>query len=161
MSYTDIFSKCIDVVLKAEGGYNNDPDDPGGETNMGITKRNYPHLDIKAITRNQAIEIYFRDYWSKMNLVGIINQNAVLQIFDMGVNAGIRTAIKLAQKLVGAYADGVVGDQTTEMINTFPVDFVKFYKCEREKYYLALTRRKPVMLKFLDGWLNRVKNCHF
>ena len=161
MTYTDIFNKCINIILWAEGGYVNDPVDPGGETNMGITKRNYPDLDIKNITRNQAIEIYFRDYWSKMNLKNINNENAILQIFDAGVNTGTRTAIKLAQKLVGAYADGVVGDQTTGMINDFPVDFVRIYKCERIKYYLALTRRKPVLNKFLNGWITRVENCHF
>jgi lysozyme family protein len=161
MSYTDIFMKCVEVILKAEGGYINNPVDPGGETNMGICQRNYPELDIKNLTRNQAIEIYFKDYWSKMNLLGITDETAILELFDMGVNAGIRTAIKLAQKLVGAFADGIIGDETTEMINSFPADFVELYKANRKMYYLALVRRKPQLVIFLKGWLHRVDNCHF
>ena len=75
----------------------------------GSAKKNYPHLDIKGLTKEDAIHIYFRDYWQPMNLSGIIDLSAVLEIFDMGVNAGIRTAIKMAQRLVGAYPDGKVG----------------------------------------------------
>jgi lysozyme family protein len=161
MSYTDIFNKCIDVVLKNEGGYVNNPLDPGGETNMGICKRNYPNLNIKNLTRNQAIEIYFRDYWQPMNLHNIEDETAILEIFDMGVNAGLRTAIKLAQKLVGAFADGEIGPETEGMINDFPADFVELYKCNRKMYYLSLVRRKPHLTIFLKGWLNRVDNCNF
>jgi lysozyme family protein len=161
MSYTDIFARCIEIILRNEGGYVNDPSDPGGETNMGLCKRNYPDLDIKQLTRNQAIEIYFRDYWFPMNLHGIANELAILELFDMGVNAGIRTAIKLAQKLVGAFADGTIGPETEGMINDFPADFVELYKCNRKMYYLALVKRKPELGKFLKGWLSRVNNCKF
>lgn len=159
MSYPDIFNRCITVVLENEGGYCWDPDDPGGETNMGITKREYPDLDIRNLTKDQAIEIYYRDYWLKMNLHSIKNDLAILQMFDMGVNAGKRTAVKLAQKIVGAFADGIVGPETTGLINVLPSDFVELYKCNRKMYYLALVRRKPVFGKFLKGWLKRVDNC--
>ena len=94
MSHTDIFNRCINVILRNEGGYVWNIHDPGGETNMGIAKKFYPDLDIKSLTKNQAIEIYYKDYWSKMNLLGIYDENLILQIFDMGVNAGIKTAIK-------------------------------------------------------------------
>jgi hypothetical protein len=57
-SLDNIFNQAIENVLKNEGGYVNDPYDPGGETIFGISKRIYPHLDIKNITRNQAIDIY-------------------------------------------------------------------------------------------------------
>ena len=98
MSYTDKFTRCIEVVLRNEGGYVNHPEDPGGETNMGIAKKFYPELDIKNLTRNQAVEIYFRDYWSRMNVKAIYDENLALQVFDMGVNAGIRTAIRILQR---------------------------------------------------------------
>ena len=57
------FDYALDFVLREEGGYTNNPNDPGGETNYGICKRNYPNLDIKGLTRAQAIAIYRRDYW--------------------------------------------------------------------------------------------------
>lgn len=62
------FSEMIDVVLKFEGGYVNDPKDPGGETNFGISKRQYPNLDIKNLTKDQAKQIYFRDYYLKYDI---------------------------------------------------------------------------------------------
>ena len=160
MSYTDIFMKCIEVILKNEGGYVNNQFDPGGETNMGICKRNYPNLDIKNLTRNHAIEIYFIDYWSKMNLLELINELTILHIFDMGVNTGIRTAIKIAQRIVGAKVDGYIGNESESKINAF-AGFLETYKQERKKYYFALARRKPELQVFLSGWLNRIDNCHF
>ena len=156
---TDDFLKCIEVVLKAEGGYVNHPSDPGGETNFGICKRYYPHLDIKNLTKEDAIHIYFRDYWLPMNLKGIIDLTAVLEIFDMGVNAGIRTAIKMAQRLVGAYPDGKIGVITTAKINECN-GFTDAYKFRRRKFYKTLANKKPELAVFLKGWLNRVDNCH-
>jgi lysozyme family protein len=153
--------KCIAVILKNEGGYVNNPYDPGGETNMGIAKKFYPNLDIKNLNRNQAVEIYFRDYWSKMNLVNIYDENLVLQIFDMGVNAGIRTAIKIIQRIVDAEVDGFVGPETIELINQSESDLVNLYKQEREKYYFSLVRKNLDLNVFLAGWLNRVDHCHF
>ena len=57
------FRKAIEVILKYEGGYVNDPNDLGSETNFGISKRSYPNVDIKNLTKEQAIEIYHRDWW--------------------------------------------------------------------------------------------------
>ncbi len=153
------FLRCIEVVLKAEGGYVNHPSDPGGETNYGICKRNYPELDIKNLTKEQAIDIYFRDYWEPMNLDGIFDLEAVLQIFDMGVNAGRRVAIKMAQRLVSAYPDGIIGDVTRDKINNFN-GFVDAYRFRRKKFYKTLAAKKPELGVFLKGWLNRVDNCH-
>ena len=161
MTYTDIFTRCIEIVLKNEGGYIDHPHDPGGETNMGITKKNYPDLDIKNITRNQAIEIYHSDYWNKMNLLGIYDENLVLHIFDMGVNAGKQTAIKMIQRIVEAQADGIIGNETTTLINDYPDDLVDIYRQERKKYYFDIARKKPALQVFLTGWLNRIDNTHF
>jgi lysozyme family protein len=160
MSYVDIFNKCIEVVLRNEGGLSDNPYDPGGLTNYGICQRNYPDLDIRNLTRNEAIQIYFRDYWSKMNLHNIEDESLILEIFDMGVNAGIRTAIKIVQRLIGAKMDGYIGPETELKINTFP-GLLGLYKQDRRKYYFALARRKPEMEIFLAGWLNRVDNCKF
>lgn len=159
--YTELFHRCIEVILRHEGGYVNHPADPGGETNFGICRRNYPDLDIRNLTREQAIEIYYRDYWLPLNLSGIRDPQAVLEIFDMGVNAGLRTAVKIAQRLVGAFADGAIGEETTVKINAFPGNFVELYKANRKIYYINLARRKPALGVFLEGWLNRVDDCRF
>lgn len=161
MSYPDKFMRCIEVILRNEGGYVNHPDDPGGETNMGIAKKFYPDLDIKNLTRNQAVEIYFRDYWSKMNLKAIYDENLVLQLFDMGVNAGIRRAIRIIQRIAETEADGILGPETAAAINAREDDLVEIYKQERRRYYRELARRKPQLQVFLKGWLRRVDDCKF
>lgn len=160
-AYSALFLRCMEVILGHEGGYVNHHCDPGGETNMGIAKRFYPDLDIKNLTKDQAVEIYFRDYWLKLNLTGIMDASAVLDVFDMGVNAGLRTAVKMAQKIVGAFADGVIGEETIRKINSYPASFVEIYKAHRKVYYVNLSRRKPELRVFLAGWLNRVDTCKF
>ena len=156
-----LFEKCIEVVLSNEGGYVNDPLDPGGETNFGITKANYPDIDIKKLKKDQAVNIYRMDYWDKMNLEGIENELLVLQVFDMGVNAGIRISIKMIQRLAGAYPDGICGPVTKNLINGSNQLLVELFKCERKKYYSALVRKNLKLNRFLQGWFNRVDNTKF
>jgi lysozyme family protein len=65
VQYPSEFLTAVERVLADEGGYVCNPSDPGGETNFGITKRSYPDLDIKGLTREDAIAIYWRDWWTK------------------------------------------------------------------------------------------------
>ena len=162
------FDKCIEVILKNEGGYVNHPADPGGETNFGIAKRFFPGVDIKNLTKEQAIGIYHANYWKPMNLDGIWDGELVLQVFDFGVNAGKRRSIRTLQRIVGAGADGIIGPQTTKMVNYFkPVrkdgvcyTLLEFFKDERKAYYINLADRKPSLNVFLRGWLNRIEHTH-
>lgn len=172
MNYPPLYRQCIQVILKNEGGYVNDPDDLGGETNRGITDISDGTVDrkadidgdgtgdvpIKDLTADQATQIYFTRYWRKMNLEGIQDREVVLQIFDHGVNAGIRTAIKIAQRVAGATADGYVGAQTTTLINEYPGNYLDAFKQARRDYYRHITKTRPRNEKFLAGWLNRVEN---
>ena len=155
-----LFNKCIEIVLKHEGGYVNDPDDWGGETNYGIAKRYFPNEDIKNLTIERAKELYYQYYWLPMNLEGIQNESAVLEIFDFGVNAGRGRAIKKAQELAGVLADGICGPVTTNAINSYKGDFVEDYKEKRRKYYRHIAGKRN-NVKFLRGWLNRVEKCKF
>lgn len=152
---TELFNKCVKVILQNEGGYVNDPNDLGGETKYGISKRAFPDLDIKELTINQAKEIYYEKYWLSLHLEGLIEDNAALQIFDMGVNAGVRRAIKIAQKIVGEKCDGMMGPKTTMAIN-LDSDFVEQYKQARRNYYCSIVKKRNSMVKFLKGWLNRI-----
>jgi len=149
----------MEVIFKHEGGYVNNPNDWGGETNYGIAKRFFPDVDIKNLTQEGAKEIYYQWYWQPMKLTGIYSPDSILEIFDMGVNAGKVNAIRMAQRVVNATPDGKMGPMTTKSINNLP-DFVKRYKQARVEYYMriALKRNNKV---FLKGWLNRVSSCRF
>lgn len=85
------FERAIDFVFKWEGGYSNDPRDPGGETNFGISKRAYPNEDIKNMTRTHAAELYKRDYWNVCDC-DHLPPGLSLLVFDTAVNCGTKRA---------------------------------------------------------------------
>lgn len=157
MNY-EMFDRCIEIILKNEGGYVNDPADPGGETNFGISKRSFPDLDIKSLTKEYAKAIYKHVYWKPLNMSGIENINSALQIFDYAVNAGLSRSIRTAQRLAGVRVDGVIGPVTVDAINKMDDVFLKRFIHARKEYYRYLADRKPEMKKFLQGWLNRVEH---
>ena len=152
------FTEAVSVVLKHEGGYVNDMNDPGGETNMGISKRSYPDLDIKSLTQDDAAEIYFNDYWVKARVSHIPN-NLQLIYFDMVVNMGRSRAVKILQEAVSAkgwftVVDGRIGPNTIAMAEKSGLepDRLRSY---RVKYYADLVKRKPKMEKYWYGWYRR------
>lgn len=152
------FKKCIPIILKHEGGYVNNPNDPGGETNFGISKRSFPEINIKLLTPVKAADIYYHYYWLPMKLDKIINENIQLELFDFGVNAGKFRAIKKAQQICMIKEDGIIGKQTIEAINNYKDDFVKDYKHLRKVYYEYIANKNPKLKGFLKGWLKRVDN---
>lgn len=87
------WEKAIGFVLRWEGGYANNPNDPGGETNYGISKRSYPDLDIRNLTRDQAIAIYERDYWHRSGAANLPWPMSLVH-FDSAVNSGVAQANK-------------------------------------------------------------------
>ena len=169
---TELFLKCIDVILVNEGGYQNNPNDLGnwtgpnrtGElkgTKYGIACRFFPYLDIKNLTVAQAREIYWQKYYLPMALEGIKNHLSVLQIFDFGVNAGKVRAIRTAQSLVNVKPDGLCGVVTRQAVNAFEFNFPAMYMSERVKYYNMIAERDPKNKVFLKGWLSRVWETNF
>lgn len=100
------FDTAIDRVLGLEGGYTSGEGDPGGETNWGISKRSYPSLDIKHITRDQAKTIYQRDFWWQP--VGV-EFAVAYQVFDFAVNSGPGVATRYLQRAVHVADDGYWG----------------------------------------------------
>lgn len=161
MAYPEIFSKCIKVVLRNEGGYVNHPNDPGGETNFGIAKRFYPNEDIKNLTKERAIEIFYKDYWLPMNLEDIENEELILQLFDFGVNVGRKVAIRVLQRLIKVDDDGIIGKETITAINTQDQSIVDKFKRRRKIFYMNLAAKKPKLEVFLMGWLRRVDKTKF
>ena len=150
------FKEIIEKVLEHEGGYVNDPKDLGGETKYGITKRFYPDVDIKNLTIEQATEIYKKDYWDK-NKVESLPQNLWHIYFDMCVNMGKRTAVKVLQRAAvnkgrKIEVDGGLGPMTIGALKGVELDRVRAY---RVKYYVDLITAKPEQEKFFLGWFRR------
>lgn len=146
------FEDAIGHVLANEGGYVNDPTDPGGETKYGITKRTYPNLDITNLTVADAEAVYKRDFW---RFDGIVDQSVATKIFDAYVNMG-HNAIKIMQRVVGTAVDGVYGHDTEAKINAYgAVALLIAYRQKLASYYLDLIADHPALAKYKNGWLKR------
>lgn len=102
------FNTAFDRLIGHEGGYVNNPKDPGGETNWGISKRAYPELNIKKLTREDARKIYKRDFWDRIH-ADELKGGVAFQTFDFAVHSGIETAIRYLQRAVGVADDGYWG----------------------------------------------------
>ncbi len=95
--FPEDFQKAVDDLIDNwEGGYVNDPHDSGGETNFGISKRSYPDMDIKDLTREDAEEIYYRDFWMRPGVQAIADPAMRAKVFNMGVAMGPGVAEHLA-----------------------------------------------------------------
>jgi lysozyme family protein len=97
--------KMIGRVLGHEGKYVNNPKDPGGETNWGISKRSYPHINIRMLTRDAAIQIYQTDFWDRIHADNLCD-GVAYQLLDFAVNSGIETAVRYFQRALGVADDG-------------------------------------------------------
>ena len=105
------FDKAFQITVGVEGGYVNDPADPGGETRYGISKRAHPDVDIKSLTLDQARNIYRRDYWQAASCDSMPERIGHL-VFDCAVHHGVKTAIKLLQRALKVADDGEFGPIT-------------------------------------------------
>ena len=134
----------------------------GGETNFGISKRSYPNVDIKNLTREQAIEIYCRDWWDRYGYGEIEDLNVATKIFDLSVNMGPSPAHKLLQRAVNWVSeanlveDGVLGSLTLKATNQAdPQKVVEALRFMAARRYYELAKARPANRGFLLGWLNR------
>ena len=148
----DAFEVAVELILKHEGGYVNHLSDPGGETNYGISKRSYPHLDIKNLTREQAIAIYERDYWDKCQC-DYLPSGLALMVFDMAVNAGNNRAIRILQYVLGVSVDGIIGPKTLEAASKSNDTDIYEYANQRLEFYQSL-KTWPT---FGRGWTRRTE----
>ncbi len=152
-----VWDAAIEFVLSQEGGYTNDPNDSGGETNFGISRKSYPDLELKNLTVDQAKEIYRRDYWSPCRCDNLPWPYS-LAVFDMAVNQGVGTAIKTLQETFGVAADGIIGPMTMEAIAKAGSDprKVKLFLARRLTVYARLMAANPKLLVFARPWSFRV-----
>jgi lysozyme family protein len=158
LDYSEVnFLKIVNITINNEGEYSNDPRDPGGETKYGISKRSYPHLDIKNLTREEAIEIYRDDFWNKHPFAKIKDFNICQKFFDIAVNMGYTQAAKLLQRAQGdVKVDGIMGTISIGEVNASnPVVLLEKYKEKIKEFYRNLVKKNPVNERFINGWIHR------
>jgi lysozyme family protein len=171
------FDAFFPTLLKHEGGFVNDPVDPGGATNKGITMGTFqscakkclglePTLDnLRALTDAQAGKIYKPLYWDKVRGDDIALQELANIVFDFQVNAG-GSAAKLLQRVLNDLGatpalevDGDIGAGTMRALNAADSRAAyRRFKQGRIDYYRDLVARRPPLEKFLKGWLIRVNS---
>lgn len=159
------FKRACLRTIGNEGGYVNDPDDRGGETKYGISKRSYPEIDIAALTYETAQTIYKRDYWDVLVLDSLGGQYLAEQVFDFGINAGVKTAARCLQDAYnllsrrnGLKVDGLIGAVTVGAINNFdhPAELLGTYKGLRFAHCLRIVRYNIAQEKYFLGWVRRI-----
>lgn len=146
------------IIDKLEGGdkVTDDPDDPGGLTKYGISQRAYPNLDIRNLTRPDAEELYYRDYWLKYHCDELPDAIAFV-LFDGVVNQDAGAIIKLLQKVLYVPEDGKIGPATitaAKIARIRKLEVVKEFLGWRLKRYA--TRDQVRVKKYMRGWSNRI-----
>ena len=122
------FDQAFDRLIGNEGGYCEVQGDPGGETNWGISKRSYPDVDIKNLTKEGAKAIYLRDFW---DAIGDAHPAIKFQAFDFAVNSGIQTAIRKLQAAIGVADDGHWGPISAAKLASLDLNDVLMEGCDQ------------------------------
>ena len=161
---TGHFERALSVILRHEGGFVDHPKDPGGMTNLGVTratwegwtKRKTSEADMRALTPAKVAPVYRKNYWDKLRCSDI-PPGLALCVFDFGVNAGPKRAARYLQKLAGAAQDGSIGPATIAAVKGWvarvgEAGAVRAYQEARRGYY----RQLPTFATFGRGWLRRV-----
>lgn len=158
------FDNAKAALLDAEGGYSDDPDDPGGETHWGVSKRSYPNLDIKNLTFEDACnKVYIPDFWNQYGISAINPQQVANKLFLAIINMNPQDAIKCLQRSLNAIStnesflvDGRLGGQTVKGINACQqMWLIDRFRIELSKYYISVVDANQKELKYLKGWMRR------
>ena len=150
------FDSAMEAILAWEGGYVNDPNDPGGATKYGISKRAHPDVDISKLSKKQARKIYQRDYWEPCGCEEL-PAGLDLLVFDCAVNQGPGFAVRTLQQSVGAAEDGIFGPRTREAAES---------KDSREAIRELVARRGVRYGRLANfsryglGWMRRLADIH-
>lgn len=162
----------LPITLKFEGGYGNDPDDPGGETNFGITKKTALahgyNGDMRKIPMDVVTKIYKVGYWDALKLDDVNSQLFANNAFDCAVNMGTGISAKMMQNAANNVdpdanltVDGAIGSHTIQAINTITDDeeleqeLNTAFADLRGQRYNYLVQRNPVLAKYIKGWMKR------
>ena len=173
--YSETFDKAFSVIIGLEGGYVNNPNDPGGETKYGIAKASFPDLDIKNLTVDDAKKIYYSNYWNTkhMNLDTIAEFSAELaiELFDSAVNQGVGTAAEFLQESLNLMnrdqklfpdmtVDSFAGPTTMKALHSLrsydKPSLLKVFSGLQFMRYYDIVKKDPTKECFFSGWMKRV-----
>lgn len=160
------FKHALKELLKHEGGYVNHPRDPGGMTNLGVTRRVWERWvgrdvgerEMRSLTSEDVAPLYYQKYWLKVK-ADKLPPGLALQVFDFGVNAGPRRAIRYLQLVVGTIQDGLFGPMTMKAVQKYLEVYgekkaINRYAAARLSYY----RKLRTFSVFGRGWTRRTKD---
>lgn len=169
-----VFDRAFENTLGHEGGYVDDPDDPGGATKYGVSLRflrqknididgdgDIDSDDIIAITPEHAKEIYHDKFWVRYRYEEIYVDDIACKIFDLAVNVGPRAAAKIVQRAVNVCGgdlavDGNLGSKSFAAINCiYAPALLAQLRQQAADFYRDLVDRRPTLEKYLKGWLRR------
>lgn len=146
------FDEAFERLIGHEGGYVNDPRDPGGETKYGISKRSHPGEDIAGMTLERAKAIYLHDYWGPAGC-DAAPDNVKFDLFDMAVNSGVKRATLTLQRAVGETEDGILGPRTLQAVQSMPpARLAARFNAIRLRFMTDL----PTWPAFGKGWARRI-----
>lgn len=151
---------CFAMVLKHEGGFVNHPKDPGGMTNLGVTKnswerylnRDVSEADMRALTPEIVKPFYKAMYWDKIK-GDELPSGVDYAAYDLAVNSGVGRAAKYLQEIAGVTADGVIGPKSLEAIKSCDARETADAICDMRMDFL---KRLPAFETFGKGWSRRV-----
>jgi|SRR5210317_928130 len=168
------FKEAIEVVLKHEGGFVDDPDDPGGTTKYGVSLRwlksadididgngAIDSLDVKGLTLEKAKKLYKDRWWIPHAYGDIQKKRIAIKVFDTAINMGSNRANKILQRslTISGYptkVDGIIGHRTLHSVEEANENLVLgAFRALQWCFYQELVRRKPVMAKYEKGWTKR------
>lgn len=166
------FKLAIPIIIRLEGGYVNNPDDPGGETKYGICKRDNENVDIKKLTIKKASEIYYNEWFLKFEYYRFDYQRVLNKVFSTAINIGQEHCVKILQQSVnkllydkigvienaGLVVDGQCGVKTFERINCAGEMIIEIFKGLQWEYYKKLIDENEKLKVFQDGWIKRAES---
>lgn len=173
-----IFSDAYKLTMHVEGGYDNDHNDPGGETFKGVARNYNPHwkgwaiidqiksthphdldaaLNANAVLLQEIMAFYKVNYWD-VNQAGLINdQQLANQVFDTAVNCGTGNAAKFLQKAAAVKVDEQVGPETIRVVNSAnTAELYRKFLGYRKQYYLDIISKRPKLAEFEKSWMSRL-----
>ena len=154
------FEASLDFLLKSEGGFVNDPKDPGGMTNLGVTSKVWSEFkgrptsekEMRSLDKDDVTPLYEKKYWDACKCDDLPSGIDYL-VFDFAVNAGPGRAIKTLQKAIGVPEDGDIGPVTLQNVDVMNKnELISRFSTAKIEYYEEL----PTFQEFGKGWLERV-----
>jgi lysozyme family protein len=160
MASQDDFNKAFALIVGIEGGYVNDPNDPGGETKYGISKRSYPNVDIASLSLEDAEAIYQKDFWVPAGCPDMPPRLAFV-VLDCAINNGVTRAIMFLQQTLNLIVDGELGPVTRAAIQRAATANETGIAVDFHAYRLRYMVELGTWPTYRGGWSKRLANIPF